>query len=157
MNDVLGGRVPTVEDLADLKYTHMVLEEALRLYPAAPILSRKAIADDELTGCHVPANSMIMISPYAMHRHRAFWEEPERFELERSAARPPYAYFPFGGGPRLCIGNHFAMMEAQLILSTVAQRYQLRLVPGHQVEPQMLITLRPRYGLPMTIHARGGI
>ncbi|HEY0753209.1 MAG TPA: cytochrome P450 [Ktedonobacteraceae bacterium] len=161
LHGVLGGRVPTVEDLPDLKYTRMVLEEALRLYPAAPLLSRKAIADDELKGCHVPANSMILISPYAMHRHPAFWEEPERFEPERfapepSAARPAYAYFPFGGGPRVCIGNHFAMMEAQLILATVAQRSQARLVPGHQVEPQMLVTLRPRYGLPMTIHARGG-
>jgi len=101
---------------------------------------------------------MIMISPYAMHRHPAFWEEPERFEPERfaperSAARPAYTYFPFGGGPRMCIGNHFAMMEAQLILATVAQRSRLRLVPGHQVEPQMRVTLRPRYGLPMTIHA----
>ncbi|GAC1394172.1 MAG: hypothetical protein NVS4B11_25910 [Ktedonobacteraceae bacterium] len=79
--------------------------------------------------------------------------DPERFTQERSAARPLYAYFPFGGGPRMCIGNHFAMMEAQLILSTVAQRYQLRLIPGHPVEPQMLITLRPRYGLPIAIHA----
>src|SRR5258707_3735020 len=158
LNEVLGGRVPTVEDLPDLKYTRMVLEEALRLYPPAPLLSRKAIAADELQGYPIAANSMIMISPYATHRHPAFWEEPERFDPERftperSAARPAYAYFPFGGGPRICIGNHFAMMEAQLILSTVAQRYQLRLIPGHPVEPQMVVTLRPRYGLPMTIHA----
>jgi len=158
LNEVLGGRVPTVEDLPDLKYTRMVLEEALRLYPPAPLLSRKAIADDELQEYPIAANSMIMISPYAMHRHPAFWEEPEqfdpeRFTSERSAARPAYAYFPFGGGPRICIGNHFAMMEAQLILSTVAQRYQLRLIPGHPVEAQMVVTLRPRSGLPMTIHA----
>jgi len=158
LNEVLGGRVPTVEDLPDLKYTRMVLEEALRLYPPASLLSRKAIAADELQGYPIAANSMIMISPYAMHRHPAFWEEPEqfdpeRFTSERSAARPAYAYFPFGGGPRICIGNHFAMMEAQLILSTVAQRYQLRLIPGHPVEAQMVITLRPRSGLPMTIHA----
>lgn len=162
LNNVLGGRVPTVEDLPDLSYTRMVLEEALRLYPAAPFLSRKAVAADELRGCHIPANSMVMISPYAMHRHPAFWEEPlrfepERFEPERATARPAYAYFPFGGGPRVCIGNSFAMMEAQLILSTVAQRYQLRLIPGHPVESQMVVTLRPRYGLPMTIHAREGI
>ncbi len=158
LNEVLGGRVPTVEDLPDLKYTRMVLEEALRLYPPAPLLSRKAIAADELQGYLIAANSMIMISPYATHRHPAFWEEPERFDPERftperSAARPAYAYFPFGGGPRICIGNHFAMMEAQLILSTVAQRYQLRLIPGHPVEPQMVVTLRPRSGLPMIIHA----
>jgi cytochrome P450 len=159
VNEVLGGRVPTVADLPELKYTRMVLEEALRLYPPAPILSRKAITADELRGYPIAANSMIMISPYAVHRHPALWEEPERFDPERftperSAARPPYAYFPFGGGPRVCIGNSFAMMEAQLILSTVAQRYQLRLIPGHPVEPQMVVTLRPRSGLPMTIHAR---
>jgi cytochrome P450 len=158
VNEVLGGRVPTVADLPELKYTRMVIEEALRLYPPAPLLSRKAIAADELRGYPIAANSMIMISPYAVHRHPAWWEEPERFDPERftperAAARPAYAYFPFGGGPRVCIGNHFAMMEAQLILSTVAQRYQLRLIPGHPVEPQMVVTLRPRYGLPMTIHA----
>ncbi|MFL5586257.1 MAG: cytochrome P450 [Ktedonobacteraceae bacterium] len=159
LNEVLGGRVPTVEDLPDLKYTRMVIEEALRLYPPAPLLSRKAIAADKLRGYPIAANSMIMISPYAVHRHPALWEEPERFDPERftperAATRPAYAYFPFGGGPRVCMGNSFAMMEAQLILSTVAQRYQLHLIPGHPVEPQMVVTLRPRYGLPMTIHAR---
>jgi len=159
VNEVLGGRVPTVADLPELKYTRMVLEEVLRLYPPTPILSRKAIAADELQGYRIAANSMIMISPYAVHRHPALWEEPDRFDPERftpkyAGARPPYAYFPFGGGPRICIGNNFAMMEAQLILATVAQRYQLRLVPGHPVEPQMVVTLRPRYGLPMTLHPR---
>ncbi|HEX6777123.1 MAG TPA: cytochrome P450, partial [Ktedonobacterales bacterium] len=158
LEEVLGGRVPTVADLEALKYTRMILEEVLRLYPAAPLLSRKAIAADELQGYPIAANSMIMISPYAMHRHPAFWDEPERFDPERftperAAARPAFTYFPFGGGPRVCIGNHFAMMEAQLILATVAQRYQLRLLPGHPVEPQVVVTLRPRYGVPMTIHA----
>ena len=140
MNEVLGSRVPTAQDLPDLKYTRMVIEEALRLYPPTPLLSRKAIADDELQGYPIAANSMIMISPYAVHRHPALWEEPERFDPERftperSAARPAYAYFPFGGGPRMCIGNHFAMMEAQLILSTVAQRYQLRLMYHRTILP----------------------
>jgi len=157
LNEVLDGRVPTVADLPELKYTRMVIEEALRLYPPTPLLSRKAIAGDEVQGYPIAANSMIMISPYAVHRHPALWEEPERFDPERftperAAARSAYAYFPFGGGPRICIGNNFAMMEAQLILSTVAQRYQLRLIPGHPVEPQMVVTLRPRYGLPMTLH-----
>src|SRR5213078_5168917 len=120
-------------------------EEALRLYPPAPILSRKAIADDELQGYPIAANSMIMISPYAVHRHPALWEEPERFDPERftperAATRPAYAYFPFGGGPRLCIGNNFALMEAHLILATVAQRYRLCLVPGYAVEPEALLT-----------------
>ena len=157
VNEVLGGRVPTVGDLASLKYTRMVLEEALRLYPPTPLLSRKAIAADELQGYPIASNSLIMISPYATHRNPALWEEPERFDPERftperAATRPAYAYFPFGGGPRVCIGNSFAMMEAQLILATVAQRNQLRLIPGHPVEPQMVVTLRPRYGLPMTLH-----
>jgi cytochrome P450 len=103
----------------------MVLVETLRLYPPAPLISRKAIADDEVQGYPIAAKSMIMISPYAVHRHPALWEEPERFDPERftperAAARPAYAYFPFGGGPRICIGNSFAMMEAQLILATVA-------------------------------------
>jgi cytochrome P450 len=93
------------------------------------------------------------------HRHPDFWEnpdvfDPERFSPERSAARPHFAYFPFGGGPRLCIGNTFALMEAQLILATIAQRYRLRLVSGHQVEPQVLLTMRPRNGMPMTLLAR---
>jgi cytochrome P450 len=101
----------------------------------------------------------MFVSAYCTHRHPAFWEEPEafdpeRFTPERSAGRPRFAYIPFGGGPRQCIGNTFAMMEAQLVLATVAQRYCLRLVPGHPVEPQVLLTLRPRYGLPMTLHPR---
>src|SRR6266700_2650341 len=113
--------------------------------------------EDEIGGYFIPANSMIVLSPYMTHRHPAFWENPEvfapeRFTPERAASRPLYAYFPFGGGPRTCIGSNFALMEMQLILATVAQRYRLRLVPGHQVEPEALLSLRPRYGLPMTLH-----
>jgi len=153
---VLGGHLPTVEHLARLTYTRMVTEEVLRLYPPAWIFGRKAIADDEIGGYFVPANSMIVLSPYMTHRHPAFWDnpevfEPERFAPEREASRPHYAYFPFGGGPRMCIGSNFALMEMQLILATVAQRYKLRLVPGHPVEPEALLSLRPRHGLPMTL------
>jgi cytochrome P450 len=102
---------------------------------------------------------MIVLSPYITHRHPAFWDspelfDPERFTQERSASRPHYAYFPFGGGPRVCIGNHFALIEMQLILATVAQRYHLHLVSGHPAEPEALLSLRPRYGLPMTLHFR---
>ncbi len=159
LNRVLGGQIPTVDHLAKLPYTRMVLEETLRLYPPAWIFGRKAIADDEIGGYFIPANSMIVLSPYITHRHPAFWDnpevfEPERFTPERSAGRPHYAYFPFGGGPRVCIGNNFALMEMQLILATVAQYYKLRLVPGHPVEPEALLSLRPRYGLPMTLHRR---
>jgi cytochrome P450 len=107
-------------------------------------------------GYVIPAKSVILLIPYVTHRHPAFWEEPERFDperftSERAVARSRYAYFPFGGGPRQCIGNNFALMEAHLILATVAQRYRLQLVPGYVVEPEALLTLRPRYGLPMTL------
>jgi cytochrome P450 len=159
LEQVLGGRTPTVEDLPRLTYTRMVLDETLRLYPPAVGFNRKALADDEVGGYVVPANTLIWLSPYITHRHPDFWEnpdvfDPERFSPERSAGRPHFAHYPFGGGPRLCIGNHFAMMEAQLVLATIAQRYRLRLVPNHQVEPQALLTLRPRNGLPMTILKR---
>jgi len=156
VDKVLGGQLPAVEKLSELRYTHMVLEETLRLYPPAWIFSRKIIADDELGGYDIPKNGMILLSPYTTHRHPAFWEDPEefdpeRFTPERSAGRPHYAYFPFGGGPRMCIGSSFAMMEAQLILATIVQRYSLRLVPGHLVEPEALVTLRPKHGLPMLL------
>ncbi len=158
---VLGGRLPTVEDLPMLPYGSMVIEEAMRLYPPAWSFSRNAIAEDELGGYHIPAGSVILLCPYTTHRHPAFWEQPEvfdplRFTPERVASRPHYAYFPFGGGPRQCIGNAFAMMEAHLILATVSQRYRLCLGTGVQVEPEPLITLRPRGGMPMLLATRPG-
>jgi cytochrome P450 len=153
---VLAGQRPSVEHLPNLPYSRMVLEETLRLYPPAWSLARKARTGDCLGGYAIPAKSVILMIPYVTHRHPAFWEEPERFDPERftperAAVRPRYAYFPFGGGPRLCIGNTFALMEAHLILATVAQRYRLCLVPGYAVEPEALLTLRPRDGLPMTL------
>jgi cytochrome P450 len=157
LDEVLGGHLPTVDHLARLSYTRMVTEEVLRLYPPAWIFGRKAIADDEIGGYIIPANSTIVLSPYMTHRHPAVWEhpevfDPERFAPERSAGRPHYAYFPFGGGPRMCIGNNFALMEMQLILATVAQRYRLHLFPDYPVEPEALLSLRLRYGLPMMLH-----
>jgi cytochrome P450 len=159
LEQVLGGRIPTVEDLPGLLSTRMVLEETLRLYPPVVGFNRKALADDEVGGYVVPANTLIWLSPYVTHRHPDFWEnpdvfDPERFSPQRSAGRPHFAHFPFGGGPRQCIGNNFALLEAQLILATIAQRYRLRLLPGHQVEPQVLLTMRPRNGLPMTLLER---
>jgi cytochrome P450 len=159
LEQVLGGRIPNVEDLPRLTYTRMVLEETLRLYPPVVGFNRKALADDEVGGYFVPAGTLIWFTPYMTHRHPDFWEnpdmfDPERFSPERSAGRPHFAHFPFGGGPRLCIGNHFAMMEAQLVLATIAQRYRLHLVPDHHVEPQALLTIRPRNGLPMTLLER---
>jgi cytochrome P450 len=137
----------------------MVIEETLRLYPPGAMLMRHAIAADVIGGYAVPAKSLVLLSPYVTHRHPDYWDEPEvfnpeRFTPERVATRHRYAYFPFGGGPHQCIGNHFAMMEAQLVLATIAQRYQLHLVPGQRVEPQVVTTIRPRYGLLMTPQRR---
>lgn len=159
LDTVLVGQLPTVEHLDALPYTRMVIQEAMRLYPPVFGMTRHAIAEDEIGGYRIRANSVVFLSAYCTHRHPAIWEEPEvfdpeRFTPERSAGRPRFAYFPFGGGPRQCIGNGFALMEAQLVLATVAQRYALRLVPGHPVEPQVLLTLQPRYGLPMTLQPR---
>jgi cytochrome P450 len=119
-------------------------------------MSRHAVADDEIRGYRVPAGSEVAVVQYVTHRHPEFWDNPEafdpdRFTPERSAGRPNFAYFPFGGGPRLCIGNTFALMEAQLILAMVAQTYRLRLVPDQTIEPEPIITLRPRRGISMTL------
>jgi cytochrome P450 len=159
--EVLGGpgsagRVPTMADIPDLQYTTMVIEEAMRLYPPAYAMGRWGNEADEVGGYYVPPQSVITLSPYLTHRHPQFWDnpehfDPERFTPERKAERPRYAYMPFGGGPRQCIGNNFAMSEAILILATIARQYRLDLVPGHPVAIEPLITLRPKYGLPMVL------
>ncbi|HEY0320787.1 MAG TPA: cytochrome P450 [Pyrinomonadaceae bacterium] len=156
---VLGGRAPVFDDLQKLTYTRMVFEEAMRLYPPIYGIMRTANAEDEIGGYYVPANTEIFICPYITHRHPEFWDnpedfDPERFSPEAASARPHYAYFPFGGGPRQCIGNSFAMMEAQVIIATVAQNYRLELVPGYTVEPEASVTLRPRYGIMMKLRQR---
>ncbi len=154
---VLNGRAPGIEDLHSLPYTKMVIEEAMRLYPPAWVMGRQSIEADEIGGYTIPAGASLAFYPYVIHRHPDHWEEPERFDperftSERSQGRAKYAYFPFGGGPHLCIGNVFALTEAQLILATVAQRSDLTLVPGHPVELEPLITLRPKHGLKMTLN-----
>jgi cytochrome P450 len=156
---VLDGRPPDYADLVNLPYARMVIDEALRLYPPAWGFSRQAMADDELGGFHLPRGWLAFVIPYVLHRLPAFWPdpeafEPERFSPERSAERPKFVYLPFGAGPRQCIGNHFALLEAQIIVATLAQRYRLHLVPHHKVEPWPLITLRPRFGMPMIIERR---
>jgi cytochrome P450 len=155
--EVLGGRAPCVADLPRLRYTAMVIDESMRLYPPAWAFSRSNLEDDEIGGYRIKRGSLIYISQYVTHRHPAFWEDPgrfdpERFTPERVAVRPKYAYFPFAGGPRACIGSQFALTEAALILATLAQRYRLRLAPGHRVEMQPLITLRPRHGVKVVAH-----
>ena len=159
--DVLGDRPANALDLPALRYTRMVIEESMRLFPPAWAISRNTIAEDEIGGYRIAPRTNILISSFITHRHPAFWEDPERFDPERfraanSESRPHFAYLPFGGGPRICIGSGFAMAEAQLVLATIVQRYRLRLVPGRSVELHPLITLRPRSGVWMTLHpARG--
>lgn len=150
---VLAGRVPTVADLPLLPYTRAVVDETMRLYPPAWIVTRMPLADEVIGGYRVARGANVFMSPYITHRHPDFWNEPERFDPERFLGEGPerhrYAYFPFGGGPHLCIGNNFALLEAQLVLATIAQRFQLALVPGHPVAMEPLVTLRARYGMRM--------
>jgi cytochrome P450 len=151
LDEVLGGggrRVPTLDDVPRLAYTRMVLDETLRLYPPAWITNRQAIADDEILGHRIPAGAFVALSPYVLHRHPDYWErpdefDPERFTPERSAGRPRFAYFPFGG-PRQCIGQGMALVEAQLVLATVLGRCRLCPVSDRTVEAEALATLRPR-------------
>jgi cytochrome P450 len=159
IDGVLGGRPPEYADLVNLPYTRMVIDEAMRLYPPAWGFSRQALADDELGGFQLPRGWMAFVIPYVLHRLPALWEEPETFDPERfsparSADRPKFAYLPFGAGPRQCIGNQFALIEAHLTVATLAQRYRLRLAPAARVEAWPLITLRPRFGMPMLVESR---
>jgi cytochrome P450 len=160
LDSVLGGRVPAYEDLERLPYTRMVVEEAMRLYPPAPaITGRVAREEDEICGRRIAKGSEIVIAPWVLHRHRTLWDEPdrfdpERFSSERSAGRPRFAYLPFGGGPRICIGASLAMAEVSLLLATIAQRYRLKLVPGQNIVLQHRVTLRPRDGIRMILERR---
>ncbi len=151
---VLGGRAPAMEDLPKLRFNRMVIEESMRLYPPAWIIARSANGADEIGGYEIPAGSIVFVSPWIVHRHPKLWDDPEGFDPHRFSsekALPKGAYFPFGGGPRLCIGNSFAMMEAELVLATLAQRVKFELQPGHRVVPDPGITLRPRYGMKMLV------
>jgi cytochrome P450 len=135
----------------------MVLNEGLRMYPPAWILGRRALGRDRIGGYDVPADTVVAICIYTVHRHTEFWEspdvfDPERFLPERSARRHKFAYIPFGAGPRQCIGNSFGLMEATLAIACVAQRFQLRLLPGVQVAPQALFVLRPNRDMLMSLH-----
>jgi cytochrome P450 len=154
--DTLGGRLPTMADLAQLPYTDMVVKESMRLYPPAGGVSRQAVEDVTIGSYNIPEGSTIAVSTYVMHRNARHFPDPERFEperfsKERAAEIPKYAYLPFGAGPRVCIGNAFAMMEARLILAAVLQRYSLKLVPGQNIVPKQLFTTRPNQEIRMII------
>ena len=155
----LHGRVPAVPDLPNLPYTDMIVREAMRLYPPAAGFAREPIEDVTIGGYTVPKGSLVTVNTYALHRDPRFFEEPQRFNPERFAPGwedriPRYAYLPFGGGPRVCIGNGFALMEARLILATVAQRWRMTLEPGQTVVPVQLVTTRPKNGLRMKLERR---
>ncbi|MCB9453142.1 MAG: cytochrome P450 [Anaerolineaceae bacterium] len=159
LDTALAGQPPTLADLKRLPYTEMVVKESLRLYPPAFGFSRVAMEDLEIGGYFVPKDTVVAITSFITHHSPQWWDEPEAFQPERftpenEAAQQRYAYVPFGGGPRVCIGNSFAMMEAQLLLATIASRYQLRLQSGQVVEMLPLITLNPKDGLPMTVQQR---
>ena len=159
LRHVLAGRTPSVSDFAALPYTEMVIREVLRLYPPAPGLAREPIEDVTIGGYDVPKGSLVVVNIYAIQRDGRFFPDPERFDPERFApgweARiPRYAYLPFGGGPRVCIGNGFALMEARLILAMVAQHYKLSLEFNEAIRPIQLVTLRPSAPIRMKLEQR---
>lgn len=156
LQSVLAGRVPTIDDLPNLPYTEWVLNESMRLYPPAWTQGRRATEAFDLDGVHFPAGTMVMFSQWVIHRLPEIWGDAETFRPERwnpanEQKVPPWSYFPFGGGPRICIGMPFAQLEAKLLLATILQHYTPHLAPGHRLELNPLITLRPKHGMPMIL------
>lgn len=153
---LLNGRLPTFADLPKLTYMQQVLNEVLRLYPAAYLFAREAVVEDRIDGYFVPASTLIFITPFVTHRDPKYWPDPERFDPERFtseqvASRPRHVYFPFGEGPHVCIGNNFALMEMQLILAMTLQRFHIKLAPNHPIAFRAEATLRPKYGMKMLV------
>jgi len=157
VRETLDGRPPRYLDLENLPLIDMVLHESLRLFPPAWVIGRRALDDDVIDGYDIPADTVIAICIYTMHRHSGFWDQPdifnpERFSPENSKGRHKYAYIPFGGGPRQCIGNNFGLMEAALVMACVLQRFELHSIPGMDVRPQALFVLRPNRDVMMSLH-----
>lgn len=155
----LGGGLADGENIVGLVQSRMVIEEAMRLYPPAPLMARDAVGPDTVGGIAIEPGTFVLVPIWVIHRHRALWKDPDNFDPERFApgARETihrFAYLPFGGGPRICIGMGFAMQEAAVILASVAREFRLSLKPGHPVEPMARITLRPHHGLAMTVWRR---
>jgi cytochrome P450 len=159
LDEVLGGRPPGFDDLPRLACTRRVLTEAMRLFPPVWASARRTLNDYQAEAHTIPSGTNVLMSPYVLHRDPRFHHQPERFEPdrwlpERAADLPRFAYFPFGGGPRQCIGEQFTWTEGTILLATLAGRWRLRPVPGTPVQPHPMVTLRPRHGLPMTAHRR---
>jgi cytochrome P450 len=159
LDSALEGRLPGAADVPRLRYTEMVFAEAMRLYPPAWTIGRRAMSDYEIDGYTLPSGSILLLSPYVMQHDARYFPEPFKFNPERWTqeardSRPKFSYFPFGGGPRVCIGEPFAWMEGVLLIATIAQQWRLRLAPGHRVEHSPLITLRPKYGMRMMTNRR---
>ena len=158
---VLGGRVPAPVDLPQLVYTDMVLRESMRLYPPVWVIGRRALTPFRLGEYELPADTNVLISQLILHKDPRYFPDPERFDPSRWSANDPraqslprFAYFPFGGGPRVCIGAGFAMMEAVLLLATIAQQFRVRIAPGQKAKMQPTVTLRPRGGIQATLEQR---
>ncbi|HEY7789567.1 MAG TPA: cytochrome P450 [Vicinamibacterales bacterium] len=159
LDTALGDRLPTMEDVPKLAYTEMVLTEAMRLYPPAWIMGRRVVTDHLIRGVRLPRNSVAVACQWVMHHDPRFYPEPDAFRPERwtddaRAGRPRFAYFPFGAGSRLCIGEPFAWMEGVLVLATIARHWRMRLVPGHPIVLQPKITLRSKHGMKMRLERR---
>jgi cytochrome P450 len=153
LDEVLGGRAPAAEDLPRLRYMQQVLDETLRIYPSVFMMARAPMGDQVLGGFKIPAGSMVLVSPWVLHHDPSRWPDPDRFDPERFAPGAPerdrFEYMPFGAGPRLCIGKQLALIEAKLVLATMAQRFAPRTVPGVEYRPRTLFTLHLDGGAPM--------
>ena len=159
LQGALGGRAPQGSDFSKLPYLQAVITEILRLYLPAYIIARTSIDPCVIGGYEFPTGSTMLLSQWVMHRDPRYYDAPDEFRPERwidglADRLPSGAYFPFGDGPRRCIGQGFALLEAAMVIATIAQRFRFRLVPGHPVVPEPLITLRPRHGIQMTLEAR---
>jgi cytochrome P450 len=161
IDTVLAGKTPNAADVMRLRYTEMVFAEAMRMYPPAWTMGRRVVADYQIGQYVVPAESIVLMSPWVTHHDSRFFPDPFKFDPERwtpeaRETRPKFSYFPFGGGPRVCIGEQFAWMEGALLIATIAQQWRMRLAPGQRVEPKPMITLRPKYGMRMVLSERIG-
>ena len=163
VDTVLKGRVPTWEDVPNLQYTRMIIDETLRVYPTVPFTARDTMEDDEVGGYYIPKGSIVLVAPYYTHRHVDYWGknaeiyDPENFAPEQAEKRHKQAYFPFGFGPRICIGSHFALLEMTLVVAEIAQKFKLRWFkqrPNQEIIPLAIGTSRTSEDILMTLHRR---